>query len=104
MKCLIVIFSLVLIYVEGDPYLNANGPFGRRHSIGDEPRPHICDRRHGISSFSRILAVTNINISSATCSSDKLITVTWISISNVYVDDFIGIYFVNIPLSEGNGI
>jgi hypothetical protein len=53
MKYLIVLFLLVIIYVEGDRHLNANGPFGKRHDIGDEPSPHACSRRIDISSSSR---------------------------------------------------
>jgi hypothetical protein len=76
MKSLIVFVSLVTIFVEGDRHLNANGPFGKRHSIGDEPSPHACNRRDGISSSSRVLTVDNINVSSTVYSSNELITIT----------------------------
>jgi hypothetical protein len=92
MKYLIVIFSLVLTYVEGDRYLNASGPFSRRHLIDDEPRPHVYDRHHGISSLSRISAVTNIYVSFTTSSSNELITITWLP--DISADDFISIYML----------
>jgi hypothetical protein len=100
MKCLIVVFSLLIIYVEGDRHLNANGPFGKRHIIGDEPSPHACNPLAAISS-SRTSSVMNINMSSNVYSSNELINISWIPISDVCVDDFVGIYFVDIPLEKG---
>jgi hypothetical protein len=92
---------LLIIYVEGDQHLNANGPFGKRHTIGDEPSPHACSPRTDISSSSRTLTFMNINISAMVYSSNELITITWTPISDLCVDDFVGIYFVEIPLSNG---
>jgi hypothetical protein len=43
----------------------------------------------------------NINISAMVYSSNELITITWTPISDLCVDDFVGIYFVEIPLSNG---
>jgi hypothetical protein len=100
MKCLTVLFLLVIIYVEGDEHLNVNGPFGKHHVIGDEPSPHACSLRT-TTSFSRTLSVMNINVSVAVYSSNELITITWMPISVLCVDDFVGIYFVDIPLSNG---
>ncbi len=101
MKCRIILFLLFIIYVEGDRHLNANGPFGKRHVIGDEPSPHACNPLNTISSSSRTSSVMNINISANVYSSNELITVTWTPISDLCVDDFVGIYFVDIPLSKG---
>jgi hypothetical protein len=101
MKCLIVLFLLVIVYVEGDRHLNANGPFGKRHVIGDEPSPYACNRRDGISASSRILTVMNITVSATVYSSNDLITISWTPLSALCVDDFVGIYFVDIPLSNG---
>jgi hypothetical protein len=101
MRCLIVVFSLFIIfYVDGDRHLNANGPFGKRHIIGDEPSPHACNPLV-IPSSSRALTVMNINISSNVYSSNELINISWTPISDVCVDDFVGIYFVDIPLEKG---
>jgi hypothetical protein len=100
MKCLIVVFSLLIIYVEGDRHLNANGPFSKRHIIGDEPSPHACNPLIDISS-SKTASVMNINMSSNVYSSNELINISWTPISDVCVDDFVGIYFVDIPLEKG---
>jgi hypothetical protein len=40
MKCFIVFVSLFIIFVGGDRHLNANGPFGKYHAMGDEPSPN----------------------------------------------------------------
>ena len=102
MKYLIIFFSLVIFFVGGDEHLNANGPFGKRHTIGDEPSPHACNRRDGISSSSStILTAMNINVSATVYSSSELITISWTPISALCVDDFVGIYFVDIDISKG---
>ncbi|CAF3761640.1 unnamed protein product [Adineta steineri] len=102
MKYFIVFFSLVILFVAGDRHLNANGPFGKRHTVGDEPSPYACNRRAGISS-STILTITNINVSATNYSSNDQINITWTSVSNPCVDDFVGIYFVEIDLSNACG-
>jgi hypothetical protein len=102
MKCFIVFVSLFIIFVGGDRHLNANGPFGKYHAIGDEPSPHACNRGTGISSSSsKMVTVTNINVSTTTYSSNEQIIITWTPISTPCVDDFVGVYFVDIDLSKG---
>ena len=101
MKYFVVLFPLFIILVVGDRHLNANGPFGKRHAVGDEPSPHACDRGSGVSISSKTLTITNINVSSTTYSSNEQIIITWTSLSNPCADDFVGIYFVEIDLSAG---
>jgi len=100
MKCLVVFLSLISIFIRGDQHLNANGPFGKRHAIGDEPSPHACNRGSDISS-SQTLTVENINVSATVYSSNEQIVINWIPISNPCVDDFVGIYFVDIDPLNG---
>jgi hypothetical protein len=83
MKCLIILFSLFIIYVKGDQHLNTNGPFGKRHVIGDEPSPYLCNCGPGISSSWRTLTIMNINVFSMVYSSNELITIGWIPISRL---------------------
>ena len=64
---------MVIIFVKGDQHLNANGPFGKRHTIGDEPSPHACNHPDGISSSSTILVGMNINVSATVYSSSELL-------------------------------
>ncbi|UJR34922.1 hypothetical protein I4U23_027700 [Adineta vaga] len=101
MKYFIVLFSLVIILVVGDRHLNANGPFGKRHAIGDEPSPYACNRGTGISSKS--IAVTNINVSTTSYISNEVINISWTPLTSSCIDDFIGIYFNEIDLSKACG-
>ncbi len=82
-------------FIRGDEHLNANGPFGKRHSIGDEPSPHACNRGSGIF-YSKTVTIENINVSATVYSSNEQILIDWIPISKPCLDDFIGIYSVDI--------
>jgi hypothetical protein len=100
MKYLVVFLSLINIFVTGDEHLNSNGPFGKRHMIGDEPSPYACNGASSIS-LSQTLTVANINVSSRVYSSSEQIVINWTPISNPCVDDFVGIYFVDVDPSKG---
>ncbi|CAF3738515.1 unnamed protein product [Rotaria sordida] len=88
---------------EADQHLNANGPFGKRHTINSEPSPYACNRSDGILSSSTIVTISSLNISATTYSSNEQIIVTWTPISTSCKDDFIGVYFVEIPLNTACG-
>jgi hypothetical protein len=103
MKCLILLLSFFFISVEGDRHLNVNGPFGKRHSIGDEPSPHACNCGSDIF-YSKNLTVENINVSTTVYSSNEQIVIDWIPISKSCVDDFVGIYFIDIDSLNGKYI
>ncbi|CAF1042516.1 unnamed protein product [Rotaria sordida] len=90
-------------FVVGDRHLNANGPFGKHHSIGDEPSPYTCNRRTGIHSSSTSLNIMNINVSATVYSSNDQITITWTPTLVPCVDDFVGIYFVDIDPLDACG-
>ena len=96
MRSLVTLCLLFVVLVVGDRHLNANGPFGKRHNLDDEPSPHACNRRAGIDSSSASLAVANINVSATVYSSNDQIQITWNPITRPCVDDFVGIYFVDI--------
>ncbi|CAF3057219.1 unnamed protein product [Rotaria socialis] len=98
MKWLIVFLSSFIIIVIADRHLNANGPFGKRHMIHDEPSPHACNPLDvdGILSPSTI---SSLNVSTTIYSSNEQINVTWTPVEHSCKDDFIGIYFVEIPLT-----
>ena len=103
MKYLVFLLAFVFILVEADRHLNANGPFRKRHALGDEPSPHACNRGTGIRS-SKPLSVANINVSARTYSSSEEITISWTPVSSPCVDDFLGIYFVDIDPLRGKSI
>lgn len=100
MTYLVVIsFFWFIFSVGGDQHLHANGPFGKKHSAVGEPSPHACNRPSGVSV--EIAAPIILNVTAIVYSSNEQINVTWTPTSTPCTDDFVGIYFVEIPLSEG---
>jgi hypothetical protein len=97
----LVVISLFwfIVSVACDQHLHANGPFGKKHSAFGEPSPHACNRPSGVSS--ETAAPIILNVTATVYSSNEQINVTWTSTSKPCTDDFVGIYFVEIPLSEG---
>jgi hypothetical protein len=102
MKCLVLLFSSFIILIAADQHLNANGPFGKRHLTTEAPSPYACNRSIGASSTT-VTEIT-LNVTAIVYSSNEQINVTWTSTSTPCIDDFIGIYFVKIPLSAGKDI
>ncbi|CAF3957658.1 unnamed protein product [Rotaria magnacalcarata] len=86
-----------------DQHLNDNGPFGKHHSVHDEPSPHSCNRGSGLilsSIFSTLMTVMTLNVSTTVYVSNEQVNVTWTPMTAPCVDDFIGIYFGEIPLDK----
>jgi hypothetical protein len=105
--CFVAFFSSFIVVVQAEKHLNANGPFGKRHTIHNEPSPYACNRGSGVSSpfFRRkIKAVQDIKVSKTAYISSETIQVTWTPISASCKDDFIGIYYVEVPLAAGKNI
>ena len=98
MKWVVVLLSSLVILVAGDQHLSENGPFGKRHTINTEPYPYACNRPNG---FSMDVTIADLNVSVTTYSSNEQITVTWTPLSAPCIDDFIGVYFADIPLENG---
>jgi hypothetical protein len=101
MRWVVVFLSSFVIFVIGDQHLNANGPFGKRHTINDEPSPYACKRDSGLLSDSTMVTEASLNVSAVVYSSNEQITVTWTPLSTSCEDDFIGVYFVDIPIEKG---
>jgi hypothetical protein len=101
MRWIVVFLSSFVIFVIGDPHLNANGPFGKHHTINNEPSPYACKRGAGLLSHSTIVIEPSLNVSAVVYSSNEQITVTWTPLSTSCIDDFIGVYFVDIPIENG---
>ena len=98
MKRIAVLLSVFVVLVTADQHLNANGPFGKRHRINSEPSPYACKRPDG---YSSPVAAANLNVSATSYTSNEQITVTWSPLSAWCKDDFIGVYFAEIPLQDG---
>lgn len=104
MRRLVIFFSLFTAFVAAGKHLNANGPFGKRHSFRDETSPHGCNRPIGVavsSVFSASRSVATLIVSATAYNSNDQINVTWTPILTACDDDFIGIYFAEIALNQG---
>lgn len=102
--CVAFLLTFFELFVATDQHLHDNGPFGKRHSIKDEPSPYTCKRGSGISlsSDSTLTVInTDLNVSNTVYASLDQIEVTWTPILNSCHDDFIGIYFVEISIVTG---
>ncbi len=52
-KVYITLLLACFVFVDAkDQHLNVNSPFGKRHSVNNEPSPYACHRGPGISSSS----------------------------------------------------
>ena len=84
--------------VQGDRHLNQNGPFRKRHTLGDEPSPYACDRGSG-SSLSTNASIANINVSSTNYSSGEQINISWTPIPSPCSDEFILVKLIHLEVS-----
>ena len=98
MHWIVALLSVSVLLVAGDQHLNANGPFGKRHTVDSEPSPYTCNRPDGYSTSG---TVADLKVSATNYSSNEEITVSWSSLSSWCKDDFIGVYFLEIPLQDG---
>ncbi len=99
MKCLVVFLSLISIFIRGDQHLNANEPLENvSQLVMNQAHMHvIVDQTFLL----QTLTIENINVSATVYSSNEQIVINWIPISNPCVDDFVGIYFVDIDPLNG---
>lgn len=104
-KVCVAFFLVCLVsVVRTDHHLNANGPFGKGHSVNDEPSPYSCHRGAGISPSPdpiRTMVNADLNVSATVYASLDQIQVTWLSTWTSCQDDFIGIYSTEIPIDTG---
>ncbi len=100
----VVFISSFIVLIQAEKHLNANGPFRKRHTIGNEPSPYACNRGAGISSPffpRRTKAVQDIQVSKTLYISSESIQLTWTPISASCKDDFIGIFYAEVPIENG---
>ncbi len=100
----VIFISSFFLLIQGEKHLNANGPFRKRHTVGNEPNPYACNRGSGISSplfLRRIKVVQNIQVSKTLYVSSEQIQLTWTPISASCKDDFIGIFYAEVPNANG---
>ncbi|CAF3112882.1 unnamed protein product [Rotaria socialis] len=95
---------VVVAVVQCSSHNNFNDPFGKHHSMKTFPSPYGCNRSLGISFPSISLPIiysTELNVSSTFYISNEQVMVTWPATYSSCDDDFIGIYFIDIPLLIG---
>lgn len=98
--CIILISSLI----QAEKHLNANGPFRKRHKVDNEPSPHACNRGAGISSSlfpRRTKDIQDIKVSKTFYASNERIDLTWTPVFASCKDDFIGIFYAEVPPRKG---
>ena len=100
----VTLLSCSIVFVQAEKHLNANGPFGKRHTVHNEPSPYACDRGAGVSSSvfrQRIKRVQNIEVSKTLYMSADIIQIKWTPSTPSCKDDFVGIYYAEVPLTSG---
>jgi hypothetical protein len=100
----VVFISSFIVLVQAEKHLNANGPFGKRHTVENEPSPYACNRGAGISSpffRRRTKDVQSIQVSKTLYISSEQIQLTWTPIAASCKDDFIGVFHVEVPVNAG---
>jgi hypothetical protein len=101
----IVFFVLLIVGIRGEDHFYAHGPFGKPHLKAEIPSLFNCNRSIGV--FSRSIrslsvTITELNVSSTHYSNKDSLYVTWTPTTAPCKDDFIGIYFVEIPTLTGH--
>ncbi|CAF1489644.1 unnamed protein product [Adineta steineri] len=97
MRWIIILLSSFIAFAATGKHFNGNGPFRKPHRIDDHPEDACRHPPHVSSSISETVAT--LNVSTTIYSTNEQITITWTSVSTVCHDDFIAIYFAEIPLT-----
>lgn len=104
----ILIFVLTIVVIESGEHLYAHGPFGKAHLTVNLPNPYNCNRTIGLFSrliHSKSIQLIELKVSSTNYSNKDQIKVSWTPLSSTPCnDDFIGVYFIEVPLDNGKSI
>jgi len=96
----VILISSLLIFIQGEKHLNANGPFGKSHKYKNEPSPYACNRGAGVqSSFfpRRVKPIQQMSVSKTLYASTEPIQVSWTPVSPSCKDDFVGVFYAEVP-------
>ncbi len=97
----LLLLAALVVAIRCEEHLYANGPFGKAHLSVAMPSPYNCNRSIGIFPPSTSVKITELKVSSTNYSNIDKIDVSWTPSSVPCEDDFIGVYFVEIPLATG---
>jgi hypothetical protein len=100
----VVFVVLLIVATRCEEELHANGPFGKVHLKAEILSLFNCNTTINIFSSSTSVTITDLKVSSTNYSNSETIYVSWTSTSTPCKDDFIGIYFVEIPVETGKKI
>ena len=101
MKEVVVLLCSFIILIAGDQHPNINGAFGKRHTTDDLQIHYEYKQTSDLLFASTLTAVSTLNVSTTVYSNGEEIKVTWTPLSTTCKDDYIGIYSIDIPDSEG---
>jgi hypothetical protein len=100
----LLFLALLVVATRCEDHLYAHGPFGKAHLSVEIPSPFNCNRSSGLflrSLRSPSIEITELKVSTTNYSNTETIHVSWTPSSTLCEDDFIGIYFVEIPIETG---
>ena len=96
----VLLFSFItLLALASDTHLDANGAFGKYHLVNEFGSLYECNYTATVSSSP--VRDIDLNVSTTVYSNNEQVNVTWISTFIPCIDDFIGIYSAEVPLSSG---
>jgi hypothetical protein len=100
----VVFFVLLVVVTRSEEDLYAHGPFGKAHLKVKIPSPFNSQRPIGIfhrSVRSLLRGTTDIHVSTTLYFNGDQIGISWTPSSAPCQDDFIGLYFPEIPIETG---
>lgn len=94
LKILLVLIYLI-IEIRSEKEDHFIGPLGKVHLKSNIPSPFNCNR--SIGSTTQL----DIQLSKTKYSNGDFVSLSWIPLNSSCFDDFIGLFFVNVPTSTG---
>lgn len=95
---------LLVVIIKSEEHFQTDGSFGRSHLKIDPVNPYNCNQSITASSrftLSSTVTIADLQVSSTHYSNNEQIEVSWVPLTAPCKDDFIGVYFVEIPLNTG---
>ena len=103
-EVVVLLLCSFVILIAGDQHPNINGAFGKRHTIDDLQIHYEYKQTSNLLFASTLTVVSTLNVSTTVYSNGEEIKVTWTSLPTTCKDDFIGIYSIDIPDTNGKHI
>lgn len=101
MKEIGVLLCSFILLIAGDQHPNINGAFGKLHTTDDLQIHYEYKQTSDLLFADTLTAVPTLNVSTTVYFNGEEINVSWTPLSTTCKDDYIGIYSIDIPDSEG---